>query len=216
MSNEKIFHIFNIVVAYGCRSFRSEKFVLLVDDDLLNPAIFIFIKIFLMSAGKSNQNDDWRHILLTSLRGHTSSSLEEPDNGRFLRWLCVGSRRRGPQVSSNTSATLHSFAQSINFKSERFNRCFIDFWTWTLNKSLEQTWFTLRKPGDTTLIGWLLLVFYYSSRLYLKLFYCMDLFGRKFDLNTREYVAVRTRDRSNDGIADSLNIDTHFWYTRLH
>lgn len=36
---------------------RSEKFPLFVDDELLNPSIFIFIKIFLMTPGRFSRID---------------------------------------------------------------------------------------------------------------------------------------------------------------
>ena len=50
-----------IIAVESCKYdiFRSEKFFLFVDNELLNPAIFIFIKIFLIDSGKLNVEFDF-------------------------------------------------------------------------------------------------------------------------------------------------------------
>lgn len=65
------------VVCNDSSLFRSEKFSLFVDNELLNPSIFIFLKIFLMNSSKYIRYDLFFFYLKVFILGDISKVLAE-------------------------------------------------------------------------------------------------------------------------------------------
>lgn len=71
------------LIGSGFLYFRADKFLLFVDDELLNPTLFIFIKIFLMNPDEINQVLS-KNITIEEFFDHYTIE-KDPDVRNFLK-----------------------------------------------------------------------------------------------------------------------------------